>query len=314
MQLIQNLTAAVQNIQAQQNQPQPPPPPPAPRDKHKEFMSHHPPTYSHSTDPLDADDWLKTVTKKLERAQCNDREMVQYASGCLEGLASDWWDAYTAAHPAPNTITWQQFKDAFRAHHIPDGVLKLKQREFLALKQGNMSMNEYLDKFTQLSRYAPDEVNTDPKRQERFLDGLIGPLNYQLQSHTFPDFATLLNKAIGLENKRKELREQKRKFQSQGQSSSKTRPRYSFPQNPQFRSGGHSGKYPQNMQLQHSFQQPQRFNPQTPRTPNFQQNHPAHTPGTPVRNTTPVQPNGCLKCGELGHYDNNCPKRGMQTP
>jgi hypothetical protein len=40
MQLIQNLTAAVQNLQAQQNQPQPPPPaPPAPRDKHKEFMS-----------------------------------------------------------------------------------------------------------------------------------------------------------------------------------------------------------------------------------------------------------------------------------
>jgi hypothetical protein len=182
MQLIQNLTAAVQNIQAQQNQPQapPPPPPPAPRDKNKEFMSHHPPTYSHSTDPLDADDWLKTVTKKLERAQCNDREMVLYASGRLEGQASDWWDAYTVAHPAPNTITWQQFRDAFRAHHIPDGVLKLKQREFLALKQGNMSVNKYLDKFTQLSRYAPDEVNTDPKRQERFLDGLIGPLNYQL--------------------------------------------------------------------------------------------------------------------------------------
>jgi hypothetical protein len=216
----QQFFAVVQNIQAQQNQPQPPPPPPAPRDKHKEFMSHHPPTYSHSTNPLDVDDWLKTVTKKLERAQCTDHEMVRYASGRLEGLASDWWDAYTATHPAPNTITWQQFRDAFRARHIPDGVLKLKQREFLALRQGNMSVNEYLDKFTQLSRYAPDEVNTDPKRQERFLDGLIGPLNYQLQSHTFPDFATLLNKAIGLENKRRELGEQKRKFQSQGQYSS----------------------------------------------------------------------------------------------
>jgi hypothetical protein len=207
MQLIQNLTAAVQNMQAQQNQPQPPPPaPPALRDKHKEFMSHHPPTYSHSTDALDADDWLKTVTKKLERAQCNVREMVLYASGRLEGLASDWWDAYIAAHPAPNTIIWQQFRDAFRAHHIYDGVLKLKQGEFLALKQGNMSMNEYLDKLTQLSRYAPDEVNTDPKRQERFLDGLIGPLNYQLQSHTFPDFTTLFNKAIGLENKCREAK------------------------------------------------------------------------------------------------------------
>jgi hypothetical protein len=63
IQLIQNLTTTVQNIQDQQNQPHPPPPPPAPKDKHKEFMSHHPPNYSHSTDPLDADDWLKTVTK-----------------------------------------------------------------------------------------------------------------------------------------------------------------------------------------------------------------------------------------------------------
>jgi hypothetical protein len=77
--------------------------------------------------------------------------------------------------------------------NIPSGVINLKQREFLALKQGNMSVNEYLDKFTQLSRYASDEVNTDPKRQEHFLDGLIGLLNYQLQSHSFPDFATLLN-------------------------------------------------------------------------------------------------------------------------
>jgi hypothetical protein len=64
-------------------------------------MSRHPPTYSHSIDPLDVDDWLKTITKKLERAQCTDREMVLYASGRLEGLAFDWWVAYTAAQPAP---------------------------------------------------------------------------------------------------------------------------------------------------------------------------------------------------------------------
>jgi hypothetical protein len=42
MQLIQNLTAAVQNLQAHQNQPPPqgPPPPPPPVNKHREFMSH----------------------------------------------------------------------------------------------------------------------------------------------------------------------------------------------------------------------------------------------------------------------------------
>jgi hypothetical protein len=68
-------------------------------------MSHHPPTYSHSVDPLNADDCLKTINKMLNITQCNDREKVLYASGCLEGATSDWWDAYTTAHPAADTIT-----------------------------------------------------------------------------------------------------------------------------------------------------------------------------------------------------------------
>jgi hypothetical protein len=29
-------------------------------------MSHHPPTFSHAVDPLDADDWLKVIKKKLD--------------------------------------------------------------------------------------------------------------------------------------------------------------------------------------------------------------------------------------------------------
>jgi len=168
----------------------------------------------------------------------------------LEGSAADWWDAYTAAHADANTITWEEFSNSFREHHIPAGVIKLKQKEFLALKQGSMSVSEYRDKFTQLSRYTPNDVDTDAKRQDRFMDGLIGPLNYQLQSHTFPNFQTLLDKAIGLESKRKELGEQKRKFQSQGQSSSNTHPRYSSSQSFPSRSGGQGGNYQQNQQSQ----------------------------------------------------------------
>jgi hypothetical protein len=75
-----------------------------------------------------------------------------------------------------------------------------------------MSISEYCDRFAQLSRYALEGVDTNKKRQERFLEGLIGPLNYQLQSHNVPNFQTLLNKAIGLESKRKKLSDHKRKF------------------------------------------------------------------------------------------------------
>jgi hypothetical protein len=89
----------------QQQAPIPPPPPVPPRDKHREFMSHKPPTFASSPDPLHADDWLKSVEKLLIIAQCSDREKVLYASSHLTGPAADWWDSYSAAHDAVDTIT-----------------------------------------------------------------------------------------------------------------------------------------------------------------------------------------------------------------
>jgi hypothetical protein len=127
-QLLTNMANTIANMQAQMNQAPPPPPPPA-RDRHREFMSHKPPTFSHSPDPLQADDWIKTMEKMLNLAQCTDREKVLYASGRLEGTAADWWDAYTAAHDNPDTISWQEFRSKFREQHIPKGLMKLKKQE-----------------------------------------------------------------------------------------------------------------------------------------------------------------------------------------
>jgi hypothetical protein len=88
------------------------------------------------------------------------------------------------------------------------GLMTLKKEEFLALKQGPMSVSEYRDKFLQLSRYAPEDVNTDAKRQYRFLRGLVDPLHYQLMNHTFPTFQHLMNRAIMIERKSKEMEDQ----------------------------------------------------------------------------------------------------------
>jgi hypothetical protein len=84
MQLLQGLTASVQQIQQNQqnqyNQHQQQNAPQA-RDKHQDFMSHHPPAFSHAVDPLDADDWLKVIGKNwtspsamIERRSCTLRE------------------------------------------------------------------------------------------------------------------------------------------------------------------------------------------------------------------------------------------------
>jgi hypothetical protein len=53
------------------------------------------------------------------------------------------------AHEEPESINWPLFRAAFCAHYVPQGVIKLKKKEFPDLKQGSMSVNKYITKFTQ---------------------------------------------------------------------------------------------------------------------------------------------------------------------
>jgi hypothetical protein len=140
-------------------------------------MSHHPPVFSHAADPLEDEDWLKTVLKMLTTTQSSDRERVLYAVGRLQGSAAAWWDAYVDALATPDAITWDEFATNFKSHHILAGLMKMKNKEFLSLKQAGMSVAEFRDKFIELSCYAPEEVADDGKKQELFLDGKVDHCN-----------------------------------------------------------------------------------------------------------------------------------------
>jgi hypothetical protein len=74
-----------------------------------------------------------------------------------------------------------------------------------------MSVNEYVTKVTQLSRYAPHEVDTDEKKEECFLNGLNDGLAYALEPRDFENFQGIVNKALVLENCRGVM-EHKRKL------------------------------------------------------------------------------------------------------
>ena len=75
-----------------------------------------------------------------------------------------------------------------------------------------MSIIEYRDKFAQLSRYTPNEVADDADKQRCFLQGLYDGLQLQLMSNTYPNFQTLVNCAIVIDNKRKEMEAKKRRL------------------------------------------------------------------------------------------------------
>jgi hypothetical protein len=138
-QILQTMQQTMANMQ--QAQGRQPAPQPQQRDKLEEFQRTKPPMFSQSIEPMDANDWLKTIEKKLQAIQCTNRERVLFAAHQLVGPAADWWDTYVEAHEEPETINRQEFRNSFRTHHVSLGVMKLKNKQFEDLKQGSMTVS-----------------------------------------------------------------------------------------------------------------------------------------------------------------------------
>src|SRR5437016_695600 len=100
--------------------------------------------------------------------------------------------------PAGHRVPWTEFSEAFKAHHIPSSIMKIKLREFLALKQGSKTVREYVQAFNHLSRYAPNHVDTDDKKRECFLEGMTPKFRSRL-GRRFENFNELVDDAIAME-------------------------------------------------------------------------------------------------------------------
>jgi hypothetical protein len=182
-----------------------------PQDRMGEFLRLKPPTFAGSSNPLNVDDWLRTVKRKLEAIGCPKNQLVHLAAHQLSRMALSWWDTFSAA---VRDATWAEFEAAFREHHVPLGIVQLKEEEFRELTQGGRSISEYIHKFQELARYTPDDVSMEAKKMARFLKGLKAELKTILASQDFLSFSHLSNKAIQVERAREQEKGHlKRKFQ-----------------------------------------------------------------------------------------------------
>jgi hypothetical protein len=74
---------------------------------------------------------------------CPDDAKTRFAAQQLHGRARTWWDHFRAMLPSDHVVAWEEFKTAFREHHILVGILDRKLNEFLALTQGTRIVLQY---------------------------------------------------------------------------------------------------------------------------------------------------------------------------
>ncbi|KAL8098463.1 hypothetical protein AgCh_031283 [Apium graveolens] len=110
-----------------------------------------------------------------------------------------------------------EVKDDKKAHYMQDQL----EMKFLDLRQEDMSVAEYEVKFSELSRFVPEYVNTEAKKAKRFQHGLKPWIRCQVALLKIKNYASLVQKAMIVEGEREAAKREnegrKWKFESSKQ-------------------------------------------------------------------------------------------------
>ena len=70
---------------------------------------------------------------------------------------------------------------------------------------------EYVQVFNHLGQYAPEEINIDAGKQDRFVNGLTSKMQDRISAHEFTDFNKLVSTSLTVEFKMKNHQEEKKR-------------------------------------------------------------------------------------------------------
>ena len=261
-----------------------------------DFTETRPPVFTKADEPLEADDWLRTMEQKFSLIHCTEIQKPRFASQQLRGPASAWYANLVAAQPDGHQMTWAEFRESFRAHYIPAGVMKMKLDQFLALQQKDSTVMQYVSQFNHLSQYAPEHVNTDVKKRDCFIRGLNPKIRRSMSNLLHCTYHEAVNIAISYEGSNRQYQEEKRKKKSGTGNFSGQQKRQRVIYHP---SHHNRPLYPHQQVVVRTAATSHTTNQQTATQPN--------APG--VRVTTPQfsYNHPCYNCGKLGHWSRTCP-------
>ena len=116
-----------------------------------------------------ADHWFMQIENVLEAMEItSDTTRIRLVAFQIEGEAQVRWKWARTSRDL-EAMTWAEFQELFMGKYFPEIA---KAQEFIELKQGAMTVMDYVARFTELAQFADDYVATDLAKVRRFENGL----------------------------------------------------------------------------------------------------------------------------------------------
>jgi hypothetical protein len=135
------------------------------RKKRKHSKSHDPEEFKKSKPPTfdgeikkgeEAEVWLLGLKKYFRVHDYSENLKARITIFNLNGKASIWWeDLRNVKGIHEKDLSWKQFEKYFKKKYLSEKYFDGKTKEFYELKLGQLTIDEYINKFLELMRYVP---------------------------------------------------------------------------------------------------------------------------------------------------------------
>ena len=128
----------------------------------------------------------------------SDTTRIRLAAFQLEGEAQVWWKWERTSRDLEAMI-WAEFQELFMGKYFPVTARHAKAQEFLELKQGAMTVMDYVTRFTELGRLVDDYVATNLAKVRRFENGLKLSIKGRIVGLRLQDIDSMVGTTLTIE-------------------------------------------------------------------------------------------------------------------
>ncbi|XP_073051356.1 uncharacterized protein [Primulina eburnea] len=135
----------------------------------KRFLRFKPPKFEGKSDAYQAESWLSKINKIFSILNYSEEQKVNFYTYLYEEAAHNWWN--TVAHKwikNHTPKTWDNFLQKLEGKYITQVILNTREREFMDLVEGDMTVAQY----EALIHYAPHYMEDEIRKRKRFVQGL----------------------------------------------------------------------------------------------------------------------------------------------